>query len=197
MAERRLSTINQIAKLICEAVKEVLEASTQSSVRYAPTIQRIPLVSLKPDLGVFVEFTGDYAGLFCMNFSGAAAVELYQKAMRFMGLPEEDLATEYTSDEVVNFVGELVNQVIGAVRRKIEAQFGLTAQNSQPRAIAINQSITLLLNTMLDKPQCRRLSFRTADNQPFYVEFGLEQTEFIPLETPEEVNVDELLSQFS
>ncbi|OAQ21891.1 DUF3334 family protein [Thermosulfurimonas dismutans] len=196
MAEKRLSTVNQIAKLICEAVKEVLETSTQSSIRYAPTIQRVPLVSLKPDLGVFVEFTGDYSGLFCMNFSGEAAVELYRRAMRFMGLPEEDLAKDYTSDEVVNFVGELANQVIGAVRRKIETRFGLSAQNSQPRAIAINQSITLLLNAMLEKPQCRRLSFRTEDHKAFYVEFGLEQTEFIPMETPEEVNVDDILSKF-
>ncbi|HIE33185.1 MAG TPA: DUF3334 family protein, partial [Thermodesulfobacteriaceae bacterium] len=180
MAEKRLSTVNQIAKLICEAVKEVLETSTQSSIRYAPTIQRVPLVSLKPDLGVFVEFTGDYSGLFCMNFSGEAAVELYRRAMRFMGLPEEELAKDYTSDEVVNFIGELANQVIGAVRRKIETRFGLSSQNSQPRAIAINQSITLLLNAMLEKPQCRRLSFRTEDQKAFYVEFGLEQTEFIP-----------------
>jgi len=197
MAEKRLSTVNQIAKLICEAVKEVLETSTQSSIRYAPTIQRVPLVSLKPDLGVFVEFTGDYSGLFCMNFSGEAAVELYRRAMRFMGLPEEELAKDYTSDEVVNFIGELANQVIGAVRRKIETRFGLSSQNSQPRAIAINQSITLLLNAMLEKPQCRRLSFRTEDQKAFYVEFGLEQTEFIPMETPEEVDVDDILSRFS
>lgn len=197
MAEKRLSTVNQIAKLICEAVKEVLETSTQSSIRYAPTIQKVPLVSLKPDLGVFVEFTGDYSGLFCMNFSGEAAVELYRRAMRFMGLPEEELAKDYTSDEVVNFIGELANQVIGAVRRKIETRFGLSSQNSQPRAIAINQSITLLLNAMLEKPQCRRLSFRTEDQKAFYVEFGLEQTEFIPMETPEEVDVDDILSRFS
>ncbi len=196
MAEKRLGTVNQIAKLTCEAVKEVLEAATGSGIRYAPTVQRVPMVSLKPDLGCFIEFTGDYNGLFCMNFSGRAALELYRRAMTFMGMPEEELARDYTSDEVVNFIGEMVNQVIGAVRRKIETQFGLTARNSQPRAIAINQTITLLLNTMIDKPQCRRLSFRTEDNAPFYVELGLEQTEFIPLEAPQEVNVDEILSQF-
>ncbi len=196
MAEKQVYTIDQVAKLISEAVKEVIEASTQSVVRFAPTIQKIPLVSLKPDLGVFVEFTGDYAGLFCMNFSGDAAVELYRKAMSFMGIPEEELAKDYNSDEVVNFVGELANQIIGAMRRKVEEKFGLSARNSQPRAIAINQTITLLLNTMIERPQCRRLSFRTADNHSFYVEFGMEQTEFIPLESPEEVDVDDILAQF-
>ncbi len=197
MAEKRLSTVNLVAKLACEAVKEVVEGTTGSRIRYAPTIQRIPMVSLKPELGAFVEFTGDYSGLFCMNFSGAAALEIYRRAMQFMGLPEEELAREYTSDEVINFLGETVNQIIGAMRRKIEARFGLTARNSQPRAIAINQTITLLLNTMIDRPQCRRLSFRTQENAPFYVELGLEQTEFIPLETPEETDVEDILSQFS
>ena len=197
MAERRLGTVNQVAQLVCEAVKEILEAATGSSIRYAPTIQRVPLVSLKPDLGAFVEFTGDYNGLFCMNFSGEAALELYRRAMTFMGMPEEELARDFTSDEVVNFIGETVNQIIGGMRRKVEAKFGLTARNSQPRAIAINQTITLLLSTLIEKPQCRRLSFRTEGNAPFYVEFGLEQTEFIPLESPEEVDVDDILAQFS
>ncbi len=196
MPEKKLGTVNQIARLTCEAVKEVLEAATGSRIRYAPTVQRVPMVSLKPDLGCFIEFTGDYNGLFCMNFSGQAALELYRRAMTFMGMPEEELARDYTSDEVVNFIGEMVNQTIGAVRRKIENQFGLTARNSQPRAIAINQTITLLLNTMIERPQCRRLAFRTEDNAPFYVELGLEQTEFIPLESPQEVDVDEILSQF-
>lgn len=196
MGERRLSTVNQLAKFFSEAVKEVLEAATQAPVRSAPTIQKIPLVSLKPDVGVFVEFAGDYAGLVCLNFSKEAALELYQKAMRFMGLPEEDLARDYSSEEVINYIGELANQIIGAARRKIENRYGLSAHNSQPRAIAIQQSITLLLNTMLDKLQCRRLSFKTESNAAFYLEFGLEQTEFIPLESPEEIDVDDILSQF-
>ncbi len=63
----KTSTINEVAKIFCQAVKEVLESSTGSKIRYAPTIQKVPSISLKPDLGCFVQFSGDYSGLFIMN----------------------------------------------------------------------------------------------------------------------------------
>ncbi len=177
----KLSTINHVAKIFCEAVKEVLETSTASKVIFSPTIQNIPSISLKPDVGCFVQFSGDYAGLFIMNLSGPAALELYRKNMTYMGFPEDELASDYSSDDVVNFIGEMINQVIGKARSKVEKEYGLTADNNQPKAITISTAITLSIATMLDKPRCRRLSFKTEDNNPFYVEMNMEQTEFIKL----------------
>ncbi len=200
MVKKRLDTISQVAKIFCEAVQNVLQASTNSKITYAPTIQKIPSISMKPDLGCFVQFNGDYSGLFIMNLSGAAALELYRRSMVYMGLPEEELATDYTSDEVVNCIGEMINQVIGRARSMVEAEFGLTAMNNQPKAITISTAITLSVSTLLDRSQCRRLSFRTQDNNPFYVEMNLEQTEFIRLFPREsgdsaslQSNVDSLL----
>ncbi len=177
----RLSTINHVAKIFCEAVKEVLESSTASKINFSPTIQNIPSISLKPDVGCFVQFAGDYSGLFIMNLSGPAALELYRKSMTYMGLPEDELASSYSSDEVVNCIGEMINQVIGKARSKVEKEYGLTADNNQPKAITISTAITLSIATMLDKPRCRRLSFKTEDNHAFYVEMNMEQTEFIKL----------------
>jgi hypothetical protein len=51
---------------------------------------------------------------------------------------------------------------------------------------------------MLDKPHCRRLSFRTENNNPFYVEMNLEQTEFIrlrPVNGDSEVDIQEKVNQ--
>ncbi len=177
----RLSTINHVAKIFCEAVKEVLETSTDSKITFSPTIQNIPSISLKPDVGCFVQFAGDYSGLFIMNLSGPAALELYRRSMTYMGLPEAELASDYSSDEVVNCIGEMINQVIGKARSKVEKEYGLTADNNQPKAITISTAITLSIATMLDKPRCRRLSFKTEDNHPFFVEMNMEQTEFIKL----------------
>ncbi len=177
----KLNTINHVAKIFCEAVKEVLETSTASKIIFSPTIQNIPSISLKPDLGCFVQFSGDYSGLFIMNLSGAAALELYRRSMTYMGFPEDELASDYSSDDVVNCIGEIINQVIGKARSKVEQEFGLTADNNQPKAITISTAITLSIATMLDKPRCRRLSFKTQDNNPFYVEMNMEQTEFIKL----------------
>ncbi len=194
----RLKTINKVAKICCNAVKDVFEKNTGSKIKYAPTIQNVPSISLKPDLGCFVQFSGDYSGLFIMNFSGAAALELYKRAMSFMGLSDEDMAKNYYEDEVVNFIGEMVNQIIGAARRMVEQEFGLSASNNQPKAITISSAITMSVATLLDRPVCRRLSFKTEDNNPFYVEMNMEQTEFIrieDMEKAESADIEELLAQ--
>ncbi len=182
MAFEKMKTVDLVAKIFGEAVKEVIETSTGTSISYAPTIQEVPSISLKPDLGCFVQFSGDYSGLFIMNLSGNAALELYKRAMTFMGLPKSELVDDYNSEDVVSSVGEMINQVIGKARQKIEHEFGLSASNNQPKAITISSAITLSVATMLDRPLCRRLSFRTEGNHPFYVEMNLEQTEFIRLE---------------
>ncbi len=183
MREQSLKTVDKVAKIFCCAVKEVIDASTGMSVGYAPTIQDVPSISLKPDLGCFVQFTGDYSGLFIMNLSRDASLEIYTKAMSFMGLPEEEISTDANSDEVVNYVGEIINQVIGKARQKIETEYGLSSNNNQPKAITISSAITLSVATMLDRPECRKIAFRTEDRNPFYVEMNLEKTEFIRLES--------------
>ena len=183
MQESSLSTVDRVAKIFCHAVKEVIDTSTGMDVRFAPTIQDVPSISLKPDVGCFVQFSGDYSGLFIMNFSKEAALEIYQKAMSFMGLPDDEISKDFDSDEVVNYVGEIINQVIGKARQKIEATYGLSANNNQPKAITISTAITLSVATMLDRPVCRKISFRTGDGNPFYVEMNLEKTEFISLES--------------
>lgn len=201
----KLSTTDQVAKIICKTTKKVIEASTGSEVTFAPTVQRTPSIHLKPDLGCFVQFHGDYSGLFIMNLSGEAAVEIYTNAMKFMGIPEEELSKDYTSDDVVNYIGEMINQVIGNVRQAIEQEYGLTADNNQPKAITISTAITLSIATMISKAQSRRISFKTAMNNPFHIELNLEQTDFIRLfpKEKDEVqkgtqdNIDEILANGS
>ena len=197
---KRLDTISRVARIFAQAVQDVLQASTNSRVTYAPTMQKVPSISMKPDLGCFVQFNGDYSGLFIMNLSGPAALELYRRSMTYMGMPEDGLANDYTSDDVVNAVGEIINQVIGRARSMVEAEYGLTATNNQPKAITISSAITLSVATMLDRAQCRRISFKTEDNHSFHVEMSLEQTEFIRLFPKEErelsslqTDVDDLL----
>ncbi len=198
--KKRLDTISQIAKIFCEAVQHVLQAATNSKITYAPTIQKVPNISMKPDIGCFVLFNGDYSGLFIMNLPAAAAMEIYRRSMIYMGLPEEELATNYNADEVANCIGEIINQIIGRARGMVEAEYGLSATSNQPKAITISTAVTLTIASTLERPQCRRLSFKTQDNNSFQVEMNLEQTEFVrlyPLESDEsrgvQASVDEIL----
>ncbi len=198
---RRKSTINELCKILSEAVKEVFEINTGSTIKVAPTLQRIANIALRPDIGAFVEFNGDYNGLLCMNFSKESAYELYKKAMLTLGLGEEEIAKDMLADEVVNFIGEIVNQIIGSFRSKIEKEYGLVAKNNQPKAIVISRAIIMYIDTFLQTAQSRKLSFRTDEGHSFYAELSLEQVEFIPLQEKSESedsepSVEELLNQF-
>jgi len=197
----RYSTLDEIAKILSYATKEVLESATGSEITYSPTVQKIHDIHLKPDIGCFVQFYGDYSGLFIMNFTGEASFELYKQAMIFMGLPEDELAVKHNSEEVVNFIGELVNQITGKVRQMIEKKYGLTSRSNQPKAIAISSAIKLSIATQLNRPKSRKLSFKTADLRSFYIEMSMEETEFIQLfsqdteRNREELDIDSMIKE--
>ncbi|MBT4286622.1 MAG: DUF3334 family protein [Deltaproteobacteria bacterium] len=179
---RATNTLNSIARIFCDATKEVLGTSTGKEVSFANTIQKIPLVHLRPEIGCFVLFNGDYSGIMIMNFSAKAAMEIYRNQMLTMGLPEEDLATEYTADDVVDNIGETINQIIGSVRRKIEGIYGLVSSNTQPKAIALTTSIILTIDAHdIEKELCRRLSFKIGGHS-FHIELSMEKTEFVSID---------------
>lgn len=171
-------TSDVFANICAQSAKEVLESACKIEIFSAPTFQRVPNIHLRPDIGCFVQFNGDYSGLMIMNFSAGAAMTLYRESMLSMGFPTEELSIEHTSDDVVNTIGELINQIIGNVRKRIDDQFGLVSKNSQPKAIAINSSISLSIET---NPKVtalyRRISLKAA-NELFQIEIALENTEF-------------------
>jgi CheY-specific phosphatase CheX len=169
-------TIDQVAGIICKATKHVLESSTRKKVNYSSTLQAIPQITMKPELGCFVQFTGDYNGLMVVNLSGDTALSLYCNYMLTMGLPEEELAKNFTSHDVADSIGEMTNQIMGLTMRMIQDKFNLTSFCGQPKALALMQPITLVLNTGdLDN---RRLVFNMERHQ-FNIELAMEQTEFI------------------
>jgi len=182
MSVKSNQTLNAISKIICECAKEVLDSVTGKEIFYAKTIQKVPVIHLRPDIGCFVLFSGDYSGLMIMNFTAEAAMSIYRNQMMQMGIPEEELAIDYTADEVVDSIGEIINQIIGTVRRRIEDQYELIATNTQPKAIALTTSIVLTIDAPeVEKDLCRKLSFKI-EGQPFHIEVSMEKTEFVSLE---------------
>lgn len=182
MSVKSNQTLNAISKIICECAKDVLDSATGKDIVYAKTIQKVPLIHLRPDIGCFVLFSGDYSGLMIMNFTAESAMAIYRNQMLQMGIPEEELAIDYTADEVVDSIGEIINQIIGAVRRRIEDQYDLVATNTQPKAIALTTSIILTIDAPeVEKDLCRKLSFKI-EGQPFHIEVSMEKTEFVSLD---------------
>lgn len=171
----RLS-IDEISKIFLTVTKATLETSTREEITFSSIIQKISKVSMKPDLACFVEFNGDYNGLVVINFSANAAVAIYKRYMIAMGMPEDELESNYNSSEISDSIGEITNQLLGQVIREIEDKFQLNAVFGQPKALSLNTPITLVIDS--DYGENRRLSFRIG-NYSFRIEISMENSEFI------------------
>lgn len=170
-----------ILRHLCDSVARVLTVATGSAVHYAGMVQRIHKTCLKPDIGCFVLFDGGFSGLVVINFSAVAAMELYERYMLNMGMAREELATTFTSDEVGNVMGELMNQCVGDFIGKVARQLQTQITQNQPKMLALTKQVTLSVDTHLDQPEARRVSFRTSQNNIFYLELAIDRTEFIKL----------------
>ena len=187
-----------VLRSLCNSVTKVLSIATQSPIRYSGMVQRISKTCLKPDIGCFVLFDGGFSGLVVINFSAQAAMELYESYMLHMGMAREGLATTYTSDEVGNVMGELMNQIVGDFTGKVARELQTHITQNQPKMLVLNKQVMLSVDTNLDQPESRRVTFYTAQNNIFYLELAMDRTEFIKMndfEAAEAPDPDELLAQ--
>ena len=183
---------------LCNSVTNVLVAATHSQVRYSPMVQRISKISLKPDIGCFVLFDGGFSGLVVLNFAAQTAMELYESYMLNMNMPKEDLAISHTSDEVGNVMGELMNQIIGDFTSKVRRELQTHITQNQPKMLVLNKQVNLSVDTNLDKPEARRVTFYTGRENIFYLELAIDRTEFIKLydfDEQQAPNPDDLIDQ--
>ncbi len=182
MKKNKVVTTEDILLKLCQSVSGVLTSATSSQVNYSAMVQKINKTSLKPDFGCFVLFDGGFTGLVVINFTAKAALEIYTNYMRNMGMPEEELAISHTSDEVADVLGELMNQLVGDFTNKIRKELQTNITQNQPKMLALNKQVILQVDTNLDRPQARRVTFSTANNNIFYLELAMDKTEFIQLE---------------
>lgn len=198
MAKSKIITTDDILLVLCNSMKSVLTAATAHDVNYSAMVQKINKTCLKPDIGCFVLFDGGFSGLVILNFTAGAAMELYTDYMVNMGLPKDELATSHTSDEVSDVMGELMNQMVGDFTGAIGHELHTSITQSQPKMLTINKQVLLSIDTNLDRPQARRVTFSTAKNNIFYLELAMDKTEFIKLSTFEErekFDLDTLLDE--
>ena len=185
---------------LCNSVTRVLTVATQCPINYSGMVQRITKICLKPDIGCFVLFDGGVSGLVVLNFSAQAAMELYESYMLNMGMPKSELASSHTSDEVSNILGELMNQIVGDFTGKVRRELQTNITQNQPKMLVLYKQVMLSVDTQLDHPESRRVTFYTGRNNIFYLELAIDRTEFIKLhdfEVNEAYNPDEVLAQAS
>lgn len=183
---------------LCNSVTRVLTVATQCPIHYSGMVQRITKTCLKPDIGCFVLFDGGFSGLVVINFSAQAAMELYESYMLHMGMPKSELSSSHTSDEVGNIMGELMNQIVGDFTGKVRRELQTNITQNQPKMLVLNKQVALSVDTQLDEPEARRVTFYTGRNNIFYLELAIDRTEFIRLNdfvAEGEINPDEVIAQ--
>jgi len=183
---------------LCNSVTKTLTAATHSQIHYSGMVQRITKTCLKPDIGCFVLFDGGFSGLVVINFAAKTAMELYESYMLNMGMPKEELASSHTSDEVSNAMGELMNQIIGDFTSKVQRELQTHITQNQPKMLVLNKQVQLSVDTNLDSPEARRVTFYTGRDNIFYLELAIDRTEFIKLydfEPHAVPNPDDLIEQ--
>lgn len=182
MKKNKVVTTEDILLKLCQSVSTVLSSATGSQITYSAMVQKITKTSLKPDFGCFVLFDGGFSGLVVINFTAKAALEVYTQYMRNMGMPEDELAVLHTSDEVGDVLGELMNQLVGDFTNKVRKELQTNITQNQPKMLSLNKQVNLSVDTNLDRPQARRVTFSTENNNIFYLELAMDRTEFIQLE---------------
>jgi chemotaxis protein CheY-P-specific phosphatase CheC len=182
---------------LCDSVIRVLTFATQTPIHYSGMVQRITKTCLKPDIACFVLFDGGFSGLVVMNFSAQSAMEVYETYMLNMGMAKEGLVSAHTSDEVSNVLGELMNQIVGDFTSKVGRELQTHITQNQPKMLVLNKQVVLSVDTNLDNPEARRVTFFTGNNNIFYLEMATDRAEFIKLhdfETHEAPDPDELFA---
>ena len=176
---------------LCNSVTRVLNVATQSKVNYSGMVQRITKTGLKPDIGCFVMFDGGFTGLVVLNFAADTAMEIYERYMMHMGMPKSELASSHTSDEVSNIMGELMNQIVGDFTGKVRRELQTNITQNQPKMLVLTKQVMLSVDTPLDRPEMRRVTFYTEKSNIFYLELAIDRTEFIRLHDFDASEVDD------
>lgn len=198
MKKTKAITTEDILATLCKSVTEVLSSATNNQIAYSAMVQKITRTCMRPDIGCFVLFDGGFTGLVVKNFTAPAAMEIYGDYMRNMGMPESELATSHMSDDVCNVMGELMNQVVGDFTNKVREQLHTSITQNQPKMMAINKQVQISVDTTMDRPQARRVTFTTENQNIFYLELAMDKTEFIKLhdfDIAEEMDPDDIIAK--
>lgn len=184
---------------LCDSVSSVISTASGDKISYVPMVQSITKTTLTPDIGTFAMFTGAFSGMVVINFPKETAMEIYSKYMTSMGIPEKEQAKNYTSEEVSNALGELMNQVLGHYIRSVATSLHAQISQSQPKMLALPRELQINFNMNLDNPRFSKISFLTERGNVFFMELAMDNVEFNMIHEFDEKNgsPEDLFKQFN
>ncbi len=198
MKKSKTITTDDILVTLCQSFTEVLSSASGNNISYSAMVQKINRTCLRPDIGCFVLFDGGFNGIVVANFTALAAMEIYGDYMKNMGMPDSEMASNHMSDDVANVLGELMNQIVGDFTGKVRSQLHTSITQNQPKMVALNKLVQISVDTAMDRPQARRVTFTTRNQNIFYLELAMDKTEFIKLhdfDIADAIDPDEIIDR--
>lgn len=179
MAEKfKTVTYTDLLVQLCDSVTSVLTTATGRKITYSPVVQSTSKTMLTPDIGTFAMFTGSFSGMAIINFPKETAMDIYSSYMSNMGIGENEQAKNYTSEEVSNSLGELMNQILGNYTRLVSDELQSSIQQSQPKMLSVPRELQLSINVNLDNPKYSKVTFFTESKNVFYLEIAMDNVKF-------------------
>jgi hypothetical protein len=74
-----------------------------------------------------------------------------------------------------------MNQIVGDFTGKVRRELQTNITQNQPKMLVLTKQVMLSVDTPLDRPEMRRVTFYTEKNNIFYLELAIDRTEFIKL----------------
>jgi hypothetical protein len=63
-----------------------------------------------------------------------------------------------------------MNQCIGNFRRELEKETHIFVYQNQPKMLVITEAVEISIEAAIDRPQLRKISFKTEGGHRFYME---------------------------
>jgi hypothetical protein len=84
-----------------------------------------------------------------------------------------------------------MNQIVGDFTGKVRRELQTNITQNQPKMLVLTKQVMLSVDTPLDRPEMRRVTFYTEKSNIFYLELAIDRTEFIRLHDFDASEVDD------
>ncbi len=141
----------------------------------SPNFQLLDSVQTRHRISTLLDFTGSINGIVIINYTEDAAVNVVSAFLQGMGMGEDD-CPKGLGEELINVLGEIMNQVLGAFRRNLSKEYGLSTTSGTP--------VTMIPSVMLNVTPVEttqrsfvyvRAQISTPSSVSFYVEFCVQK----------------------
>ncbi len=176
------ATAIKMTKLFAESYIEAFNKISNGGKKFtlSPSYYVINAAQTRHRVASLLDFTGGINGFAIINYPKESALNVIEAFLTGMGMGVED-CPKAISEEAINTLGEVCNQVLGGFRRNVEEKYGFHATSGTPITMLVNTQLSLTPVEADQNYHFVRAQITTPNMHPFFIEFCLEEGTFVKL----------------